>query len=428
MTTTKDKADCMMCHNELSLEFIANVTPRVFFNDKYRMKRASDLLSRERSLLPGTQHLVEEKKEKIKKKEKIQEKYDEILALQTRIQDVYTEINTIKFSEPKKNIITKKFIMRCMDDDCRGFLSSAWKCGTCDKYTCSKCRVVKGDRNGENHICKEDDIATTNLLVSETKQCPNCAIPIFKIDGCDQMWCVQCRTPFSWNTGLKVSGTIHNPHYYNWQKEMTNGPAPRVPGDNRPLGGDCGEMPWLETIDVMIKRVKKEEGYEFENWSECYRMIEHIRRVVLPHYPATIDLQENADLRVQFLMNEINEKEWLKGLRTRQKKSEKNREIFQILEMFITSLADLFVLFARGKIKNIGAQAANLRYYVNNHLQKTSKNYNNVVPIINENWSVQLPGQGGAPHRRRRHKEHRRRVERRPQRYGVPTPFHEMAY
>ncbi len=402
MTTTKDKADCMMCHNELSLEFIAEVTPKIFFNDKYRMKRANDLLSRERSLLPDTQHLVEEKKEKIRKNKKIQEKMDEIIALNMKINDVYNEINSIKYSEPKKTITKKKFIMRCMDDECRGFLSSAWKCGTCDKYTCPKCRVVKGERNDENHICKEDDIATTNLLVSETKPCPNCAIPIFKIDGCDQMWCVQCRTPFSWNTGLKVSGTIHNPHYYKWQEEMNNGAAPRVPGDNRPHGGNCGEMPWLETVDVMIKRVKKEDGYEFEKWSDCYRMIEHIRHVVLPHYPATIDLQDNADLRVRFLMNEISEKEWLKRLRIRQKKSEKNREIFQILEMFITSLADLFVLFVRREIKNIGAQAINLRYYVNNNLQKISSNYNNAVPIINDDWSVQLPGERRRAKRRRR--------------------------
>ena len=31
------------------------------------------------------------------------------------------------------------------------------------------------------------------------------------VKNCDQMWCVQCHTAFSWKTGLKVNGVIHNP-------------------------------------------------------------------------------------------------------------------------------------------------------------------------------------------------------------------------
>jgi hypothetical protein len=34
------------------------------------------------------------------------------------------------------------------------------------------------------------------------------------------MWCVVCRTAFSWNTGLIEDGHIHNPHYYQFLREQ----------------------------------------------------------------------------------------------------------------------------------------------------------------------------------------------------------------
>ena len=44
-------------------------TPKVFFASEYSKKRAEDLLSQERSLLPATQHLVEAQKQREKRNE-----------------------------------------------------------------------------------------------------------------------------------------------------------------------------------------------------------------------------------------------------------------------------------------------------------------------------------------------------------------------
>ena len=97
-----------------------------------------------------------------------------------------------------------------------------------------------------------DDVATAKLLAKETKSCPQCAIPIFKISGCDQMWCTECQTPFSWKTGQKVSGVIHNPHFYQWQRQQNSGNAPRRPGTRY----DCGGLPWVRTIRHILKTRK----------------------------------------------------------------------------------------------------------------------------------------------------------------------------
>ena len=64
---------CMNCNTELNMDFIVDNTPISFSNGEYRLKRATDLLSQEKSLLPTTQHLVEEKKENIRKQKLIDE-------------------------------------------------------------------------------------------------------------------------------------------------------------------------------------------------------------------------------------------------------------------------------------------------------------------------------------------------------------------
>ena len=46
----------------------------------------------------------------------------------------------------------KKFIKKCPDSVCRGFLSSAWKCGICNEFFCPDCHVKKNSRIDEEHI------------------------------------------------------------------------------------------------------------------------------------------------------------------------------------------------------------------------------------------------------------------------------------
>ncbi len=147
----------------------------------------------------------------------------------------------------------------CPGEGCRGFLDEKWVCGVCDLSVCSHCHVGLADdeaveeRHGAGavdeapegkrwHICNPDQIATARLLARDTKPCPKCKALISKIDGCDQMWCTQCQTAFSWETGQVEEGRVHNPHYYEWMRR-NKGSVPREPAQpgDVPLapGGDC---------------------------------------------------------------------------------------------------------------------------------------------------------------------------------------------
>ena len=98
----------------------------------------------------------------------------------------------------------------CIKEDCRGYLSSENRCGICNTEVCDKCMILKEDE----HKCNNDDIETAKSIKENTKPCPKCNVRIYKSEGCDQMWCVNCHTTFSWTTNQINNGeVIHNPHY-----------------------------------------------------------------------------------------------------------------------------------------------------------------------------------------------------------------------
>ena len=74
-------------------------------------------------------------------------------------------------------------------EDCRGFLSENYKCDLCQQTTCPDCNEIME----EGHTCDEEAVQSAELIKKETKPCPKCGIRIFKIDGCDQMWCTECH-------------------------------------------------------------------------------------------------------------------------------------------------------------------------------------------------------------------------------------------
>lgn len=98
----------------------------------------------------------------------------------------------------------KKFIRRCMKPDCQGFLSTAWKCGICEYYSCSKCFTLKGPQHDSPHTCSKDDLETAELIRADSKPCPKCGEFINKSSGCFAR-----DTPIlCWNGEIKMSQHI----------------------------------------------------------------------------------------------------------------------------------------------------------------------------------------------------------------------------
>jgi len=385
----------MVCRKELSISFIEENTPKCFYNIEYRNKQANKLLSLEKSLLPATQDLfkIAMKREiSMKIVNDITEKCRKLRKRKREIKDLMCKLTVEKHTILEKinneedvgmnDIVTKKvYTIKCGVDDCRGYYNQEWVCGTCESKACSKCQVVLPENsNDDKHKCNKDDLKSLRFLKKDTKHCPKCYVRIHKINGCDQMFCMECKTSFSWNTGKIETGRIHNPHYYQWQREQNNGIAPRVPGDI-PV---CGELPCINVLQVILME-KKQQFIYLEN---CHRLSAHLRATVLRNLVEEPTENLYTNLRVKYLMKHLDEKGWHRELKKHSKKIENQREVRNVVEMFVNSLDDTMHSFSRNRVPNLSKACHALMEYVNKQLAVIDNRYNLKSIYIKLNWTV----------------------------------------
>ena len=344
------------CAKEWSRKFLRENFTNTFLNSKYKEHLENILFDQEKSLLPATQILVEEKMIKDKLNKEIKDLDLLITDLMGQKRELENKIrNCINVDKKDK----PNFVRQCPANKCRGFLSSQWKCGMCEQWTCPECHELKGSTRDCNHICDINNIETAKLLAKDSKPCPKCQSLIFKINGCDQMWCTQCHTAFSWKTG-KLENRIHNPHYYEWQSKQNGGVAPRVNEDI-----ECGrELTQYTNSDLRAAARKhtdlyypehaKFKGYnkytqtremqEYSNTIEKFaaiiRNMIHNTRVELPRFHINRILQ-NEHLRIAYLKNTITENYFKACIQKNDKKNRKNNEIYQVLQLANTACTDI---------------------------------------------------------------------------------------
>ena len=226
-----------------------------------------------------------------------------------------------------------EFIRKCGDAECRGFLSTRWKCGLCEKTTCIDCHEVKqnSETEAQTHICDADCVATIKLLKTDTRSCPGCQASIFKIDGCDQMWCTLCKTGFSWNTG-KIEMKLHNPHYYEWRRQ--NGGLDREPGD----------VPRCDTPQDIVNRIIN--FYNMDDMILENQIIEICRRCIhISAYNTNPTAPDFENDRIRYLNNEINAEMFKNNLVRANKAYSKKQEIYTVYELLVTTFTDIMLRF-----------------------------------------------------------------------------------
>ena len=125
----------------------------------------------------------EQEKEILKELEIIQPQY---LELKEANEKITAELKAVMNMYYDKAAPTERreFIMRCPADECRGFLSTAYKCGTCEAWTCKECHVSVGKDKDAQHTCDPDMVLSAKAIKEETRPCPKCGTRIFKTDGC----------------------------------------------------------------------------------------------------------------------------------------------------------------------------------------------------------------------------------------------------
>jgi len=406
------------CSREWSRKFLSDNFPQTFLTTKYKLHREDVLLEQERALFVETQPYVENQIELEKNYQEITKISAEIASL-NKIYD--SLVSKSRQLSNKKTQERQQYIRSCPKNGCNGFLNYQWKCGICESKYCKYCHqslnnngddvVIKQDTNSltiddnitneyvdeiqqdtreeskettENneslsrHVCKADDLATAKLLEKDTKPCPKCNMGIFKIDGCNQMFCTNCNTAFDWITRRIMNVNIHNPHYFEWIRRQgtTN---TRMRQNTNP--NDCPVFTEItnetsRNIVIMIRSKKninesKKESLISDLLSIC-RNILHMRHVIIPHY--TYDyVERNRNLRILLMRNKIQENEFKIQIQKNDKKYAKSQEIYNVLQLLVNGTSDIILRFTES-----------LRNSSREHFkEETEMILNEIEPIVN---------------------------------------------
>lgn len=394
LTGSSNDPHCMSCKHEWNREFVDLSCTKVWRNNDYKTHRETILLEREKCYLPQAQELVVRERQKRETTKLLSQTKAEI-ARQRELQlELERQLQRLNNGHDVGTESTEKrtFVRKCPVENCKGFLSTQWNCQICQNKICKECNEIKG----EDHVCDPNNVETVALLAKDTKPCPQCGTMIFKISGCSQMWCPGCHVAFNWNTLRIETGTIHNPHYYEFQRQVGGGRMVRNPGDI-----PCGGLPSVREVNLFfapgaIQDIQRYR-YAYANTSgltaqehlilKCHQVVSHIQNhelVVQYRYQAP----DNTHYRVMYLMDELSEEEWKKILQQGEKNREKKRDIANILRMFTDTASDLFRQMVQREIevKNFTELIEQLRSYTNSTFANINKRYNCVTPYLDQGW------------------------------------------
>ena len=256
------------------------------------------------------------------------------------------------------------------------------------------------------------------MIKKETKGCPQCGVRIFKISGCDQMWCTECKVAFSWKTGRIIySGQIHNPHYYDYLKNnQTNfGNAPRNPGDIL-CGGlidfyslnslcryinDYKDVKWFNTlktdtiISKFIKKFNFSEIYNFASiLTDLHRTVNHITNVNLYQSRNKVrTLENNDDITVQYILNKITKDKLATNILKNDISRKKYSELLNIYELLSVVGIEKFNNLNNNFInlkneKTYYSLTINNIIYILHSIIDLIDEYNNLINYTNEQMIV----------------------------------------
>ena len=337
---SSSESHCMKCKVAWEDEFVLKAVNKTYFHSELKEKKKDRYVEFEKSRLPATQIPAKHfliKENMMKEINKIEVENDELIKKINSNKKIIRKIRENTRQELGIDVVERKeFIMRCQVSGCKGFLSTGYKCELCSSLTCPKCLEVIE----QGHECKAENIASAEMIKKETKPCPKCSTRIHKIDGCNQMWCTSCNTPWDWPTGKIVNGTVHNPHYYDYLKTQ-NTIVPRNPGDVV-----CGGIPDIYLLQTEFLRFLPPV---FKDVCQFIRnSIYSMHRLLVDTRFKIIDFNQRdhfetnlTTVRIKYMLNRTTEDEFRQQIYNINYKRDKARENIRLLELIQTVGTDL---------------------------------------------------------------------------------------
>jgi len=413
----------MKCSKAWSRELINIGLARCYVYGAYKKHRENLMLETEKARLVEDIDAAAQVKSIEVKKQKNRQLKAELLALKLQIRDNENELwrcqrlmRGIDVSKPQKK---REFIQKCPGHNCNGMLSTQWKCKICELVVCAQCHEIKEEPaaggGGGEHICKQENIDSIQFMKKDSKKCPKCGVPIHKLSGCDQMWCVSCHIAFSWKSGTIVThGIVHNPHFMQYQKELAaQGITPamaRTAGDV-PCGGLPTWWNFRTKVIVQFQHANAQRTYRYQQyriressrnrdgddlWAQLhdiYRNAAHLQYTIVDALRGQVNgLKNNKDLRIKFILSQINEDYLSSTISRRALQTEKATAVLHIYELINTIITENIIHMYNNPTREVCVLSMGnchrIRVYANEELKKVSVIYGQSVKILDRDFNA----------------------------------------
>lgn len=322
LTIDKDPA-CPECHAAFSRPFLKEHLPKSFLAKEYAARRRDLLWDREKALMPEAQaELVKQRT---------------LEPLNVRRAQLIAELNTI--TQKIYEIQTANTVAttsKC--PACKGYLDAEMHCDLGGHSICRDCYKEVA----EGHKCDEADVATVKELVRDCKPCPKCGVFIGRESGCDNMFCVDCKTAFNWRTmRIQEGGYIDNPHYFEYAR-ANNIALARI---DEPVLPDYDLIRNLVSWDRELASSNEpasEESPEFLAAFRIRKSLGELHRARQRLYNSHNRPPSTLHLRVQYLSDTISEERVKQRLYAIERRQQRDRAVSDIIDKTIRDVSRVY--------------------------------------------------------------------------------------
>lgn len=248
-------AACMACQVAFTEEYLIRSGHQKLVKTVLRPAQETMFWNREKEFLPATQKLVD---------------------WETAVMELYKQVRfgyKVTFPPKPAELIMSQAnsVFPCPSAECRGFVvPSEKRCGACKRTVCTLCRSLVP---GTSHTCDPSILETLAALQKDSKACPKCFASIFRVSGCNHMFCTNCRTHFDWATGQILSKSTN--HHYDQTTPFSKN-VPVQEGATAAVHQRCESFPSLsrpqrddlfpaEVIRLIFQEPKIVEAYAASN-------------------------------------------------------------------------------------------------------------------------------------------------------------------
>tara|TARA_Y100000389_G_scaffold205145_2_gene264097 strand:- start:26667 stop:27998 length:1332 start_codon:yes stop_codon:yes gene_type:complete len=416
-------AKCMNCKKEWCYDYIIDSFQNMFLKE-YKKHIGRVLFENEKSQISkyANSAIIELKRKKVQDKLRssciilkslldcyensdppFEEKH-EILS-RISIQRVITRGLRKELREIKWSGGIKVDIKYCCSKECNGLLENNI-CLVCGYESCKKCNEIIFEKN---HVCDSNNLESIKLICENYMRCPCCDSAISKIEGgCDQMFCINCKTAFSWKSGKIDEGRIHNPHYYEYLREK-NGILEKENVECHNYNYDLipfviRENKLYKVCSVHIKRYRPDIIKQFNIKEKrnpmrvilktLLRGLDSIIHDEIPYWNNVSD--NNSDIMISYILDNSLEENSKIRLRRRYIRNYISSKIIEYLETYVVLLDNIlrklwnleYLKYNVNDVLLILENLKEIRYEFNKIFGDISKTFNCYCPYISNTYHI----------------------------------------